>query len=102
MLETYRNINKLLTPLRICLKQNLDDGSFFFQHKISNDILECVLYDHSIYLVMKNINQVVYVLLKTVHFRHIITISAIHNSIKNPYFGCKSLEEALIVNDLNC
>lgn len=66
--ETYKNINELLKPLSICLMQNLDDSSFFFQHKINNDILECVLYDYSRYLIMKNINHVVYVLLKTVHF----------------------------------
>lgn len=100
MPETYRTVNELLKPLKIYLTQHLDDGSFFFQHKISNDILECVLCDHSICLFMKNINHVVYALLKTVHFRPITTISEIYNSIKNPYFGCKNLEEALIMKDL--
>ena len=94
-LETYRNINQLLKPLEICLEQNSCNRYFGFYHnKIGRLIMNV---DSTIILDMLNLKYIIYCLLNAKYF-----LGTYKFRIENPYFGCKSLEEAMIIKDLNC
>ena len=98
ILETYRNINQLLKPLEICLKQNSCNTQFGFHH---DKIGQLIVYVNSTNILdMPNLEYVIYCLLNAKYFSTTPFLSAKQFRIENPYFGCKNLEEAMIMKDL--
>ena len=100
MPETYKNINELLKPLEMRLEQNSCNTQFGFYHDKIGQLIAYV--DSTIILDMPNLEYIIYCLFNATYF----SISPFSNvnqfrCIENPYFGCKSLEEALIKLDLN-
>lgn len=100
MPETYRTINELLKPLEMHLEQNSYNKHFKFYHdKIEIGQLHARIHSISI-LEMPNLKHVIYCLLNAKYFSAIPFFSEDQFHIDNPYFGCKNLEEALIIKDL--
>ena len=104
MPETYRNINQLLKPLEMHLKQKmyLKQNSctiwFGFHH---DKIGQLMVYVNSTSILdMPNLEYAIHCLLNTKYFSISPFSSAKQFHIENSYFGCKSLEEVLIMKDL--
>ena len=99
MFETYRNINQLLKPLEMHLEQNSCNKHFEFHHDKIGQVTADV--DSISILEMLNLEYVIYCLLNAKYFSTSPFFGANQFRIENPYFGCKTLEEALIKLDLN-
>ena len=98
MLKTYGAINQLLKPLKMHLEQNSCNKCFGFHHDKIGQLIADV--DSISILEMSNLEYVIYCLLNAKYFSTSPVFGAKQFRVENPYFGCKSLEEALIIKDL--